>query len=151
MNLVAIKANLITTMLEITDIGFVDSCDGRVQNLPWEGNDILPLWVVTVDNGQDLDTDDYPSTVSTSWYEHSFQIKGYLPFSFEASNGDVWDAYLQAVVNKLSPKPALDVCAETQAPSIDTNDYVMYGAGDGAVLCHYAELTFKAIEHYTPA
>lgn len=151
MNLVAIKANLISTLQEISAIGFVDSCDGRTQNLPWGGSDVLPLWVVNIDSSQMLESEEYMSTVSVIWYEHSFKIKGYFPFSFDASSGDMWDYYLEAVVEKLSPRPALDVCVETQAPSIDMNDYIMYGAGDGAVLCHYAELTFKAIEYYAPA
>lgn len=151
MSIVLLQAAIISTLQEITDIGFVDDAEGRTDNLPWNGSDVLPLWVVTVSGGQTLDSDDFPSTVSGTFREHQFEIKGYFPFNFDAQSGAIWNAYLDSVVEQLSPIPALDVCSFTEPPSLDENDYVMYGAADGAVLCHYSKLTFKAIEYYVPA
>jgi len=144
MSMTTVKAAVIVAMQTITDIGFVEARDGMTQGLPWEDATIahpLPLWTVKLAQSECL-----KQSLGQKLMQHTYAIRGYFPHSFEADSESVWDGYIAAIADKFKSDPAISVCSKTIPPRLQENDFVMYGAEGGAVLCHYARIELQCQE-----
>ena len=129
---------VVTELQKVTNIGLVEGKMGRRIGLPWETT-LQPLWAVTVAK-ESLSSRHQP--MGSKCWSIVLRIRGYFPHSFEEDSDTTWLTYLDAVTDKLSPEPAISICAMTEPPILVENDYVMYGD----VLCHFALLEFRVEE-----
>lgn len=146
MSATTIKAALIDEIDGLAELGLVEGRYGRQAGLPWEDevNGVKALGVVTWVR-QELNPD-MPETLGARCWQYTYNVQVFLPMDFELNTEARFDGILEDVLDELGPDPALSVCATTEPPRLVTNDYVMYGALRGEVLCHKGVIEFKASE-----
>lgn len=130
----SLKTDVEGVLKGIANIGLVED-EGRTESLPFPD----PLWNVRYENGTVAimsGSDDQPA-------DQVFSIRGYMPCAFGMKTSAKWDGLLDLIIDAFKAQKRFAGIALIQELATKENNYVMYGAAKGAILCHFVHINIS--------